>query len=67
MMYRDVARRLEALEQQAHPGCVGYAVQIDDGVDASVTVDGVDIPLAEYERRYPHAEVIDIGGPDDAA
>ncbi len=65
-MYRSLEHRLQALEQQAQPERAGYVVQIGDGPDAIVTVDGIDIPLAEYERRYPDAVTIDIGGPGDA-
>ena len=66
-MYRDVARRLQALEQQAQPERGVYVVVIDDDPESIVSVDGVDISLADYERRYPDVLTIDIGGPDDAA
>lgn len=66
MNYRDIARRLQVLEEQAQPERAGYAVQIGNGPDAIVTVNAEDIPLAEFERRYPDAVTIDIGGPSDA-
>ncbi len=65
-MASNVDRRLAALEQQAQPERGGYAVQIGDGPDAIVTVDGIDMTLAEFERRYTNTVVIDIGGPGDA-
>ena len=65
-MHRALERRLEALEQQAQPERGSFVVVIDDDPSSLVTVDGVDMTLAEYERCYPHAEVIDIGGPSDA-
>ena len=66
MKQRDIARRLEALEQQAQPERGGYVVIIDDDPSSLITVDGVDMTLAEYQRRYPGAVVVDIGGPSDA-
>ncbi len=66
MRQRDIARRLAALEQQTQPEQGGYVVVIDDDPSSLVTVDGIDITLAEFGRRYPHAEVIDIGGQSDA-
>ncbi len=65
-MHRSLEHRLQALEDRAQPERAGYVVQIGDGPDAIVRVDGVDIPLADYERRYPDAVTIDIGGPSDA-
>ncbi len=66
MNYRDIARRLQVLEQQAQPEGAGYVVVLGDGPNAIVTVDGVDIPLADYQRHYPDAVVVDIGGAGDA-
>ena len=67
MKQHDIARRLAALEQQAQPERGAFVVVIDDDPSSLVTVDGVDITLADYQRRYPDAVVVDIGGPGDAA
>ena len=64
-MHRSLERRLETLEQQTQPERGVFVVDIDDP-SSLITVDGVDMTLAEFERHYPHAEVIDIGGPSDA-
>ena len=66
MKYREIARRLEALEHQARPERGAFVVVIDDDPSSLITVDGVAMTLAAFERRYPHVEVIDIGGPSDA-
>ena len=41
-----------------------YVVVIDDDPDSIITVDGVDMTLAEDERLYPNAVVVDIGARD---
>lgn len=58
----QLAKRLQRLEQRAAPAVYGFRWHDDD----FISVQGVQMPLDEFRRRYPNATVIHMTWGDDA-
>ena len=68
MSYRDMARRLEALEQAQTPADddVRYVVDIGGTGPARYFIDGREVSADEYARRVPDGPfTVDIGDDDE--
>ncbi len=68
MSYRDMARRLEALEQAQTPADDGERFVVDIGGDgpARYWIDGREVSADEYRRRVPDGPYyVDIGDDDE--
>jgi hypothetical protein len=63
---KAIDKRLSALERtrRTNADTGAYIVDIGDGF---VTWQGQRLPLDEWQRRYPDAVVVDIGGTRDDA
>ena len=68
MCYRDVERRLEALEAAALPFDDTARFMVDiSGDEARYFIDGVEVSQAEYAARMPWGPFFVDNGDDDAA
>lgn len=56
-MSRSLERRIRALEARHQPAAV-YAVRYADCDRVQVLGGGEEIPLAEFERRYPRRQIV---------
>ena len=68
MSYKDMARRLEALEQAHKPPDDGQSFVVDIGGDgpARYWIDGREVSADEYARRVPDGPYyVDIGDDDE--
>ena len=65
MSYRDIERRLKALEAETPEADAGvFVVDLSDG---DYTIDGLPVDQAEFTRRAPAGPFyVDIGEDDDA-
>ncbi len=67
MSYRDMQRRLEALEQAQQPADDGARFVVDiGGTEARYWIDGQEVGADEYRRRVPDGPYyVDIGDDDE--
>ena len=68
MSYRDLQKRLEALEQTQQPADDGQRYVVDIGGDgpARYWIDGREVSADEYARRVPDGPFyVDIGDDDE--
>ena len=67
MSYRDLARRLEALEQAQPPPDDGERFVVDiGGTEARYWIDSCEVSADEYRRRVPDGPYyVDIGDNDE--
>ncbi len=68
MKYRDVERRLRALETETPALIDGSVFTVDLNDADAYLIDGIAVDRDEFARRMPPAGpfVVDIGEPDDA-
>jgi hypothetical protein len=62
---KAINKRLSALERTRRTNADAGAFVVDTG-DGYVEWQGQRVPLDEWQRRYPDAVVVDIGGTLDA-
>ena len=67
MSHRDMARRIEALEQAQTPADDGARYVVDiGGEEARYWIDGCEVSADEYARRVPDGPYsVDFGGDDE--
>ncbi len=58
---KAIDKRLSALESTRHANAHGGVFVVDIG-DGYVAWQGQRVPLDEWQRQYPNAVVVDIGG-----
>ncbi len=67
MSYKDMARRLAALEQTQQPAADGARFVVDiGGEEARYWIDGCEVSADEYARRVPDGPYyVDLGDDDE--
>ncbi len=67
MSYKDIERRLRALETET-PADPEHAAFVADLIAGGYTIGGVAVDQAEFQRRMPPGPFyVDIGDDDDAS